>query len=475
VGSNDGFLHCFVDDDLGDNDGTSPDYSNDELSEAWCFLPWDLIPNLPLLEDGTEHSYFVDGSPLLYNDGGYQYVIFGLRRGGNKYYTLKIGNIDSNGTYTGGYTTPEFSWEIGPDKLILGGGSEELGQSWCKPYVAKLKTGTGSNDYTTALILAGGYDETAEDEIDAGNLPSTLPTSTKGRAIYAVRGDTGALIDGFNATDNASLGMTHSFVDFLAFDRNNNEFTDGIYAGDMGGNLFGFKDRDASSDQEDGVWEAKKVFQGRDADAGTDDIILKFFYSPDAVKMSWGDYVYIGTGDREHPLETSTVNRFYAIQNRWSVTTTMTESDLRDVTAYAYPYDENNGWFIRLEDAGEKVVSAPLVYNNVVYFTTYVPATSSPASADLCAASDIGYGYLYGLEFNTGKAFFNWSTANDTSEGQVIAKDDRRKLVGTGIPTPPTLVVTKEGTQIVTATSEKFTKIDVTPEEEVNRYYWKQY
>ena len=474
-GANDGFLHCVV-----DNEGSSyTDYTDDTVSEAWNYVPWDLLGELHKahvdseIRGTTMFTPLVDGTPVAYPIGSDMYLTFGLRRGGSNYYTLDVGSANTlNGDYTGGYTGLSCRWLIGPTITGMG---EPLGQSWCKPYVAKLKTGTGSNDYTTALILAGGDDETAEDEIDAGNLPSTLPTSTKGRAIYAVRGDTGALIDGFNATDNASLGMTHSFVDFLAFDRNNNEFTDGIYAGDMGGNLFGFKDRDASSDQEDGVWEAKKVFQGRDADAGTDDIILKFFYSPDAVKMSWGDYVYIGTGDREHPLETSTVNRFYAIQNRWSVTTTMTESDLRDVTAYAYPYDENNGWFIRLEDAGEKVVSAPLVYNNVVYFTTYVPATSSPASADLCAASDIGYGYLYGLEFNTGKAFFNWSTANDTSEGQVIAKDDRRKLVGTGIPTPPTLVVTKEGTQIVTATSEKFTKIDVTPEEEVNRYYWKQY
>ena len=476
-GANDGFLHCVV-----DNEGNSYSlYTDDTVSEAWNFVPWDLLGNLhnthtnSAIRGTSEYTPLVDGTPVAYPISNQMLLTFGLRRGGSNYYTLNIGSADTtDGDYTGGYSGVSFRWQIGPTVTGMG---EPLGQSWSKPYVAKFKTGSGSNDYTTALILAGGYDDVVEDEINAADLPSPLPSSTKGRAIYAVRGSTGALISNlsFNATDNTSLGMTHSFVDFLAFDRNSNEFTDGIYAGDMGGNLFGFKDRDASTDKEDGTWEAKKVFKARDEDAGTDDIILKFFYAPDAVKMSWGDYIYIGTGDREHPLETATVNRFYAIQNRWSVTTTLTESDLRDVTAYSYPYDETSGWFIRLEDPGEKVVSQPLVYNNVVYFTTYVPSSAASTSTDLCAASDIGYEYLYGLDFRTGKAVFDWYTGNNTPEEEIIAKEDRRKYVGAGIPTPPTLVVTKKGTQVVTATSEKFTKIDVTPEEQVNRYYWKQY
>jgi hypothetical protein len=48
---------------------------------------------------------------------------------------------------------------------------------------------------------------------------------------------------------------------------------------------------------------------------------LKFMYKPAVKKESWGDYVFIGTGDRETPDDTHTVNYFYGIKNKWDSTT----------------------------------------------------------------------------------------------------------------------------------------------------------
>ncbi|MBN1635000.1 MAG: hypothetical protein JW920_00705, partial [Deltaproteobacteria bacterium] len=89
LGANDGFLHVFVDDDKG-TDSTDT-LGDDTLSEAWCFVPWDILPDLHLIQDSTAHHYYVDGSPMLYRAGNNQYVAFGMRRGGNKYYSINIG------------------------------------------------------------------------------------------------------------------------------------------------------------------------------------------------------------------------------------------------------------------------------------------------------------------------------------------------------------------------------------------------
>ena len=45
VGANDGFLHCFIDSDQG----TSDSLADDTVTEAWAFIPWDLLPNLKYL------------------------------------------------------------------------------------------------------------------------------------------------------------------------------------------------------------------------------------------------------------------------------------------------------------------------------------------------------------------------------------------------------------------------------------------
>jgi type IV pilus assembly protein PilY1 len=467
VGSNDGFLHVFVDYDGGDPD----DLSIDTLSEAWCFVPWDLLPNLHILKDSTQHSYFVDGTPLLYHDGGYQYVIFGLRRGGNKYYSLKVGNVDANGDYTGGYTSPEFAWEIAPN--ILGDGSEQLGQSWCKPRESIIATNGGGTN--KVLMLTGGYDADNEDL----DLPAN--GDSKGRAIFAVDATTGALQNNLNFNHSTNGDIDYCIVELVDFDFNNNGINDTIFAGSLGGNLFAFSDRN-----EDGTWTKVHVFQARSDEAGTTNSLLKFMTAPDVTMEIFGDYVYIGTGDRAHPAETSTTNRFYAIRNTWaSDWTTLTEADLIDVTSYSYSselyanLETGNGWYIKLnERSGEKVMSSPLTFNKIVFFTTYAPEPSGEL-ADKCSLDGLGGGRLYALDYLTGEAALNFDTTNDTEGGQVLEKSDRSTSLGVGIPSPPTLIVTEDGeAKLIIGTAGpdgdiKPQVIDIPGGSDVERYYWK--
>lgn len=467
VGSNDGFLHAFVDNDGGDPD----DLSLDTLSEAWCFVPWDLLPNLHLLKDSTDHNYFVDGSPLLYYDGLYQYLTFGLRRGGNKYYTLKIGNVDADGTYTGGYTAPEISWQIAPN--ILGDGSEQLGQSWCKPWLSTIATSDGSTN--KVLILTGGYDADNEDL----DLPAA--GDSKGRALFAVDATTGALDTNLNFNHSTQADMDYCIVEQVAFDCTSNGIDDTIYAGSLGGNLFAFSDRD-----ENGSWSKSHIFQARSDAAGTTNSLLKFFTAPDVALETFGDYVYIGTGDRAHPAETTTVNRIYAIKNSWASSwTTLNEADLVDVSGYSYSaatyasLETEDGWYIKLnERSGEKIMSSPLVFNKIVFFTTYAPEPGN-AFTDKCSLEGLGGGRLYALNYLTGEAAMNFDTSNDTSDGEVLAKSDRSLSLGVGIPSPPTLIVTEDGgAKLIIGTAGpdgdiKPEVIDIPGGSDVELYYWK--
>jgi len=452
--------------------------SNDTVTEAWCFTPWELVPSLHLIKDGgSTHTHFVDGSPALYYDGTNQYVTFGLRRGGDNYYSIKVGAVDSSGSYTGGYDSPVWAWKVASDIL----GSEDLGQSWAKPRVSDIATGDtttveGQQVKTTnrVLIMPGGYDADNEDK----DTPSE--GDSKGRAVFAVDASTGELQTKLNFNQSTDDDMDYCIVELVDFDHDNDGMDDTIYAGSLGGNLFALSDRD-----EDGNWTKTHIFQARSE--STADSLLKFFTAADVVLESFGDFVYISTGDRAHPSETDTVNRIYAIKNTWANTwSTLTEEDLVDVTDYTYNSETyaslsaGSGWYIKLSARqGEKVMSSPIVFNKIVFLTTYTPG-SGGEEGDKCSVGSLGSGRLYALNYLTGEAAMNFDTTNDTEDNEVLADSDRSRPLGTGIPSPPTLIVSKDGgPRLIIGTGTPDGKItpeviDIPGGSNVEMYFWKQ-
>lgn len=486
VGANDGFLHCFVDDEGSDY----ANLSDDTVTEEWCFIPDQILPKLQLLRDSETHPVLVDGSPVLYRTGSNQYLTFGLRRGGNNYFTLKVGAFDASNKYIAdGYKTPEYKWNVSDNVL----GTPLLGQSWCLPRVSKLKTGSGVTDYEAAIVLAGGYDAANQD------LDSPASEDTRGMAIFAVRASDGILLDMLKFTKaKANLSsMTHSIVDLISFDSNGDTFDDKIYAGDMGGQLFALK-----ASKTDGTWSGRKMFQAGGGTAST--ARMKIFYAPDVATQGYRyssgsndmysvyDHVYIGTGDREHPNETGTDNRFYGIKNKDDTAViTEADTDFIDVTyystGYVTPHDVNyvksndcDGWFIRLGyelgqhvRPGEKVVSSPIVFDGVVYFTTFVP--NSAHGGDLCSTSGLGSGLLYAVKYLTGEAAYNWAGNDGTDEEGNIAPvyDERDRYIhgldlGSGIPPQPKLTVTSNGPVLIVGPKT----ILINQMKKVKQFYW---
>ena len=535
AGANDGMLHCF-DDETGE--------------ELWGFVPQDLLPNLSLLESSGGLEYFVDGTPVSYtydHDNNTvtpdkKLVIFGERRGGTSYTALDISD----------YTAPAFKYSI--SSTILG--TEPLGQSWAAPRFHSM--GYMDSTYKTkdVFLMAGGYDINQDKE--APETPAT--EDSMGRAVYAVDAQTGALFSDFLFSHANYPAMTHSIIAVSGFENPKTRTTTRVYAGDMNGNLFAFRDdifhrnRDISKKdevafgglydgQEDGVWGQKlKLYSVPGKKIWYAPNILNEYFpveftypageiseTEDVVvtQKRVGDYVFFGTGDRAHPQRKDILNGFYAIKNNWQWSGETAEivdaycdvddngkvkakSDNSDIVDWdedtedtklfvldvtddliqngsvqdtyyikkAMNHKNNRGWFIRLEEidgsqVGEKVVSSPVIYDGVIYFSTYVPIDMTVDTLDdpcVNTAAE-GYGYVYALGYHYGDAAINFYSGNDVDGEPVRQRQDRRvKLKNNGIPPELVMVVLEGGTKIL----EGPEIIDPKSSASVERAYWRQ-
>ena len=484
-GANDGLLHAFDDDDG---------------SEIWGFIAPDQLGRLKLL-DTADHDYFMDGSPsVYYGSSEKKILIMGERRGGNHYSAVDVST----------YESPSWLYSIEPNILdpdLLNDPDtdtyELLGQSWGRPQAVTVATSvtttesgippscsiTVSTATEDVFLIPGGYDN--NQDLDTPN-----PTDSVGRALFAVRVIDGQLISSlnFNAVANTALGMTHSIVDVSGIDHDGDGIVSRIYAGDLGGNIFAFKDDEIisfcsgtySKSITDGAWTAHKLFSA----SAVDGVQRKILYAPDVVGETFGEVIFFGTGDRTDPNETGVVNRFYAVKNDWSAVGTLDETDLVDVTedliqlgteaekqTVISNLENGKGWYIRLENSGEKVVASPRVYGGVIYFTTYTPDSSAP-SGDPCAASTVrGIARLYAVDYKTGASVSAFSPEVEIDgDGNVVnlGKKDRVIAIGTAIPSAPVIAILEDGARIFIGVEGGIVSMPAIDTPDMYRYYWHQ-
>jgi type IV pilus assembly protein PilY1 len=503
VGSNDGMLHAFR-----DADG----------EELWAFVPDHIWPNLPELGTRpTPHLYFVDASPVVYtfdkdNDGNIGLseaadgdsdngaddkvvLIFGQRRGGDAYYALDVTNP----------AAPSLLWKITPDTP----GFERLGETWSDPQIGRMKIGT---DQKIVAFVGGGYD-TYEDSrfgnawqfpdtynvsnLGTGNVaslstynPSEVPTGTDrltGRAVYAIEianvtsgvpvvATSPTLVKAIHPQYSATLKYDYSFAsDIAVLDTDFNGFVDRLYVGNTGGQMWRFE----VGSTDPNAWTQKAIFWDYSG--------AKFFYRPSVTYEAGYTFLFFGTGDREHPLNTNGTDRFYAFKDRnvfkWhtdSSIVNVTGNELQTANPPADPEtciatdnsikcilerlnsSTNFGWFIDLNlQVGEKVLASPLAFNKVAYFTTFTP--NATLSSDPCQSGNLGVSRLYAVNYKTGEAVLNFnnavttpttnndneSTANNkrarSKDGKVLRRADRSIVLGIGIPSGLVVVMPPSG------------------------------
>ncbi len=247
----------------------------------------------------------------------------------------------------------------------------------------------------------------------------------------------------------------------------------------------------------------------------------KVFYPPDVVQMndsyystnSTYDIVAVVTGNRADPIDWQTINakeeavhnRIYALRDYSPTKGTSSNSSKAPITADSTgtatgtlvdlttdPVDagvsvqsalqSSNGWYVDLkmpsgsgitvtpftsptitEWVGEKALAKPVIYDNVLYVTTYTPA-NEVTSTVTCAANE-GLGKLYALNLLDASAAvdLNGDGTKDTSIN-----------VGGGIPSELVTVIREGGVTGLVGTSGGAASPNIGATLPRGRSYWYQ-
>ncbi len=384
-------------------------------------------------------DYFVDGPTGAYQklkaDGTIDkaYIFMTMRRGGRFMYALDVSDP----------TAPVVLWKISNATA----GFSELGQTWSRPRVAVLQRDAAATTPTPVLIFGAGYDAAEDAE------PPTA--DTMGRGVYVINAITGDLIWSATPTCTTSAtcvrvaGLTHAVPADIAFvDRDSNGYTDKLYFGDTGGNVWR-ADVNTSSTAD---WSVTKVAAlGCDAGAcASGTTPRKFFFPPSVLTVKPSgqtgsyDLLSIASGDREHPLKnTSTgssynvVDRFFMVKDQGTTLGSATTSNVVSTTLFnatSTLYDNTlNGFYITLA-RGEKAVNAPIAVLGSIYF-----ATNRPIDRASTCVANLGEAKAYAVN-----PFFGSQTSNILPGGGLAPSAVTGLItVGTtnadGTPGPPTV------------------------------------
>ena len=413
VATNHGMLHS-IDTETGD--------------ENFAIMPKELLPNIEhFYKDASsfDHKYGLDGDMVLRTVGNKMYLYVGMRRGGRNYYVFDVTQK----------TSPKLVY-----KLEGGTGSlSKLGETWSRPTITKVKIGGVVKD---VMIVGGGYDNAQDNRIVRSG-------DTVGNAVFMFDADTGALLwHASNADANLNLtNMQYSIPGRVSvIDRDNDGLADHMYVADTGGQLFRL-------DIYNGETGADFIKGARLADFGGDtaESNRRFYYGPDVSEVALGDELYygvaLGSGWRASPLDTAVEDNFYMLKddgvfNRntdgdYKFMSTVFESDMYNATSHALTssvesereiaaqdFANKAGWYLNLSTGGEKVLSSPLIIDYKVFFTTYVPSSSSTSA---CAPpTGNSRAYLVNL--------FNGNALTDLNINGILDDGDRAAdLKQTGI------------------------------------------
>ncbi len=433
VGTNHGFLHA-IDTDTG--------------IENFAYIPDDLLNVLDptfqnRLQAHGDKIYGLDGEIVgWHNDTNGNsivdgddtaYIYFGMRRGGNNYYALDVTDPDE----------PKLLW------TIEGGVGDfaELGQTWSKPIQSTVNYLGQDRD---VLFFAGGYDPANDGEV-------VRTADSVGRGIFMVDATTGQLLLHRDSTDHPS--MVYSIPsDMRIVNPDGDIYDNAIYVGDTGGQVWRFDINNfAATNASFLTGTVLASFGGTTASENR-----QFFNEPDVAFGSSAQNglflnVAIGSGARPNPNSLIADDAFYSIKDP-SVfgpprnangdivyPPSLVEADLVNITGTraenvtAGNLDE--GWFFRLITDGEKSMSSALTLNNEIFFTTYVPFTSSAfGNSDICTPS-LGAGRIYQVNLLDGSA--SGGAGNDDD------LDRYRKLDQVGIPARVVAVIAEASPEVV--------------------------
>lgn len=462
-GANDGMLHA-----VDDSDG----------SEAWGFIPPDLLPGLQNMVYGVGHPIFIDSSPRLcfldrdrdgniddFNGNGFVDVeeddrvllVFGERGGGSAYHALDVTDPDAP-VYQWGFSK-DAAWGSAPQTVPW------LGGSWSEPVFGRIKIEhdtesleppdeTDPNlDYHNVIIVGGGFSE----------------NGTAGRGVLVVDVETGEVLKEFRNTADNNIGMNFPIPSSVtAIDADDNGFLDKVYVGDVGGRMWrlgqfvneeGVELPFPQSEEDISRWSAEVLFfagcdesdcsdtSDNDSDGEVDEF-RPFYFGPEVVLEKGYDLIVTGTGDRFHSCNRHTTDRVLAVRDNHR-TSQLSAADGNLVNLYDatpnldFPVDdvddndlEDLGFYLPLLP-GEKILAEAVVFYRIIYMTSFEP-NDAP-----CVPG--GDAWLYAFEYKTG------APKIEEEENKSMV---RKEKVGGGIASDPVVIMNEDGTKLMISVGE---------------------
>lgn len=425
VGANDGQLHAFK---TGDG------------SEAWSFIPPNLLPRLKLISHATHptslsHQYFVDGPITVADVWIPATASSGTTKSASDWHTLLVvgeGRGAATGTnpnlwssssycdsgfnsmysttypyYCGYYAldltnslTPAFKWRLG----LTASQALYMGGPWSRMLVGRVRV--GGNEKWVGFIGGGVY----------------APNQThSGKGFFVVDLVDGTILWSYTRANTTDLDKPMPAPPAIV-DTDNDGFVDMAYIGDIGGNMWRFKLCRAADDNSCSTsnWTGGRFF-GATSSSGTRPIYTLAAVAKDEAGNFW---VYWGTGDKTDPTAANAQEKIFAVKDT-DFTSMRGGDDLQNITTEGGVYNDSSkyGYYINLAGSGEKMLSDVTVFGGVLYVATFTPEQSN----NPCVQG--GTAKLYGVGATSG--------AGALATGATTPP--RSMTIGTGIASAPVI------------------------------------
>lgn len=346
-------------------DGLLQAFDADSGVELWAWMPKALLKRMPeLLRDAptTERGHGLDGKLVLHvvdangdgriegAAGDHRWLLFGLGRGGARYYALDLARIDD----------PRLLWAFDLENADL--------HALAEPVVTRLPiAGSGQSAGNWVVLLAGGYD-TRFDALGAGGRGAgaalALVDAASGRRLW---------IAGAAGTDLPIAELASAASAPRALDLDGDGNLDRAYLVDVTGSLWRFDFTEAVPARASAaVRRIARLGGGAE----------RFFATPDASVVRAGATTRLaiaaGSGRITRPRDAVVTDRMSVVFDPLVGSTgrELAEPDLFDATGAvdAMPSDAP-GWTLRLDahGAGEKVSGPAVAFDHALRFLTYQP------------------------------------------------------------------------------------------------------
>ncbi len=413
---------------VGANDGMLHGFDADTGVEKLAFIPGSLLPKLKeLSENDYTHQYFVDGTPTVVdaydkaNNKWRSVLVSGLNGGGQAIFALDVTNPND---FSASNPSKTFMWEFTDTQDVS---HRNLGFTYTQPKVIRMHDG---NWYA---VFGNGYNNTVDNGADGSNTNDSVDGQA---SLFIVNLWDGTLVKEIttgvgSSQDPTGQNRPNGLGTVTPVDIDGDSISDYIYAGDLFGNVWKFDitgNTVASWDLDYRLFTACEDNGCSVAQPITSPVTVNFGPSglPDDYMVYFGTGKYIEIGDNNGSA--GGVQSFYGIRDQGSSVTNKsklleqeilsevsvnfvnkngtpndTSDDYNDsaplrLTSDNKPTNAFHGWYIDLVppagERGERLISAPVLRNDRVYFVTLIP------SDDPCAPA--GDSWLMSMHSMTG-------------------------------------------------------------------------